>query len=462
MDFGGDIAQFGDAEQATLHEKLANALGLKLSDLKVTRHAVDEAGLNLGAVGHGHLWHPTKVQLNFRFVGTDAIEHGRQLEQDVENGKFVLDGPLKPFPLLRIEIEEIYCTSAPTAAPTVKTNAPVTPVPTEEPTANPTHVPTENPTVEPTQEPTAKPTVTPTEEPTAVPTATPTEIPTTLAPTTDKPSFSPTATPTEEPTAVPTATPTEEPTAEPTVEPTAKPTVEPTAKPTVEPTAVPTEEPTAKPTVTPTEEPTIAPTGEPSFTPTSAPTDLPTLPPTKPPTGCLVRAAKMHILFKDNARTGSMTVAAMQSQILLSHEKTLQSAVAKELHLAPDALAVRSFHQANGIQHTELRFKGLRAIKYGRDLERKVLADQFHPIPNYPIHRLYLEEVFDCGAHAVGATHPYDGTNDGAVKWSLSDSGYGAEHGTSNTWSAPTVVNAIQMGAKSVANKVKNLISFSE
>jgi hypothetical protein len=133
----------------------------------------------------------------------------------------------------------------------------------------------------------------------------------------------------------------------------------------------------------------------------------------------------------------------MQSQILLSHEKTLQSAVAKELHLAPDALAVRSFHQANGIQHTELRFKGLHAIKYGRDLERKVLADQFHPIPNYPIHRLYLEEVFDCGAHAIGATHPYDGTNDGAVKWSLSDSGYGAGHGTSNTWSAPTVVKTM-------------------
>ena len=33
--------------------------------------------------------------------------------------------------------------------------------------------------------------------------------------------------------------------------------------------------------------------------------------------------------------------------------------------------------------------------------------------------RLYLEEVFDCGEHAVGATHTYDGTNGGehAIAW---------------------------------------------
>jgi hypothetical protein len=29
----------------------------------------------------------------------------------------------------------------------------------------------------------------------------------------------------------------------------------------------------------------------------------------------------------------------------------------------------------------------------------------FNPIPGYPIRRLYVEEIFDCGAHAVQATH---------------------------------------------------------
>merc|ERR1711998_414872 len=221
-------------------------------------------------------------------------------------------------------------------------------------------------------------------------------------------------------------------------------------------------EPTAKPTVTPTEEPTIAPTGEPSFTPTYEPTDLPTLPPTKPPTGCLVRAAKMHILFKDNARAKSMVGAAlkaMHTHFIQRHEAVLQAAVAKELRLPPAELAVKTFHQANGIQHTELRFKGLQAIKYGRDLERKVLADQFHPIPNYPIHRLYLEEVFDCGEHAVGATHPYDGTNNNGVKWTLPDTGYTTIHGTSNTWAAPTVIDKAAAGVKSVASGVKSVAS---
>merc|ERR1719453_325413 len=39
-----------------------------------------------------------------------------------------------------------------------------------------------------------------------------------------------------------------------------------------------------------------------------------------------------------------------------------------------------------------------------------------------------MEEVFNCGAHAVGATHTYDGTNDAGVTWSLPNSG----------WSIPT------------------------
>ena len=32
---------------------------------------------------------------------------------------------------------------------------------------------------------------------------------------------------------------------------------------------------------------------------------------------------------------------------------------------------------------------------------------QFNPIPGYPIRRLYVEEIFDCGRHAVQAPLPH-------------------------------------------------------
>jgi hypothetical protein len=47
----------------------------------------------------------------------------------------------------------------------------------------------------------------------------------------------------------------------------------------------------------PTETPTLSPTDEPT---TATPSDLPTAVPTNAPTGCLVRGAKMHVLFKEN------------------------------------------------------------------------------------------------------------------------------------------------------------------
>jgi len=436
MDFGGDVAKFSDAEQNQLHDKLSQALGLKKDELKVTRHAVDEAGLNLGAVGHGKIWHPTKVQINFRFVGTDAIEHGYALERQVEAGKFVLDGILKPFPLLRLQMEEIYCTEAPTGAPTISPTNRNTAVPSEYPTVEPTQTPTTAPTETPSQNPTAKPTI--------EPTTTPTEIPTTLPPTTDKPSFAPSATPTEEPTSKPTAAPTAKPTAEPTLVPTAKPTVEPTARPT--------------------EDPTTHPTAMPTTLPTADPSELPTLEPTHAPSGCLVRGAKMHVLFKEDNAMGRrllMQVAVDHKMLeavgladdddrsksngnayayghsksqtsamkghTTSHVKAMQAiqaAVAKELHLSIAQLAVKTYPMKGSTMHTELQFKGNDSIKLGRDLEKAVLANKFNPVPGYPIHRLYMEEVFDCGKHAAGATHTFDGTNGGPVTFTLPDNGW--------------------------------------
>ncbi len=83
MDFGGDVSQFGDAQQAALTAKIAAALGIKPAELAITRHAVDEQGLNTGALGAGRIWHPTKVNVNFKFVGTTAITNGYTLELKV-------------------------------------------------------------------------------------------------------------------------------------------------------------------------------------------------------------------------------------------------------------------------------------------------------------------------------------------------------------------------------------------
>lgn len=128
MDFGGDIANFGDAQQKVITQKLTTVLQLTPGELQVTRRTdVDDQIRHHGALGHGKIYHPTKVQLNFKFVGVKSIELGHQLEQDVAAGTFK---PLPDFPLLRLEMEEIYCTEAPTALPTF---AP-TPVPSPTPT----------------------------------------------------------------------------------------------------------------------------------------------------------------------------------------------------------------------------------------------------------------------------------------------------------------------------------------
>ncbi len=58
--------------------------------MQVTRHTADESGLNYGALTGGRIWHPTKVQVNFKFglgvageKGKDSIERGYDLEQQV-------------------------------------------------------------------------------------------------------------------------------------------------------------------------------------------------------------------------------------------------------------------------------------------------------------------------------------------------------------------------------------------
>lgn len=382
LDFGGDIANFGAAQEALLTKMILLALKLKPDQLQVTRMT------DADDTGSGKIVHPTKVRLNFKFEGSESIELGYKLENNVATGSFK---PLADFPLLRLQMEEIYCTEAPTGVPSLP--------PTISPTLPPTAAPTVEPTATPTEDPTAEPTLIPTEEPTAEPTMAPTEEPTTLPPTTDKPSFSPSQTPTEEPTAVPTEAPTETPTAS--------------------PTELPTEEPTAVPSHAPTTYPTREPTGKPTIEPTAQPTELPTIGPTKAPTGCNVRAAKMHILFSDLYQNSDSNFDA--------HEAELQSAMCKELNKSPDQVSVRSYHdgiEGTGVWHTEVLFKGLESIMLGYKLEKSVLANKFNPIPEYPIRRLYMEEVFDCGEHAVGAIHPYNGKNDKGAKWIMPKSGW--------------------------------------
>jgi hypothetical protein len=208
------------------------------------------------------------------------------------------------------------------------------------------------------------------------------------------------------------------------------PTHEPTAQPTATPTFHPTE-PTHLPTHTPTEVPTNEPTGLPSDAPTHAPSALPTMAPSHAPSGCIVRAAKMHILFRQNvAGAGRRLLSKVSEEVTPSatnspgdhkwhlenevgYQKTngslstaemnlLHQAVADALQLPSFEIAAKSYVQDDGVMHTEFRFMGPAAIKLGYELEMKVLTNVFNPLPSYPIHKLYLEEIFDCGKHAIG------------------------------------------------------------
>jgi len=153
------------------------------------------------------------------------------------------------------------------------------------------------------------------------------------------------------------------------------------------------------PTATPTETPTVLPTEAPT---TATPSELPTAVPTKMPTGCLVRGAKMHVLFKEDiaGRRLLTKIGAFYAQTNI-----LQVAVATELNIPVSDLTATSYAEAGGVIHTELMFKGLESVKLAFTLEEKVMSNQFNPIPGYPIRRLYVEEIFDCGRHAVQATH---------------------------------------------------------
>jgi len=97
-------------------------------------------------------------------------------------------------------------------------------------------------------------------------------------------------------------------------------------------------------------------------------------------------------------------------------EQQLQAALAIELNLPVDRLAPSTFVGKDSY-HTIFLFKGPESIAKGHQLEKAVLTNKFNPLPDHPIHRLYMEEIFSCGAHAVGATHPYK-TN---TTWMLPD-----------------------------------------
>jgi hypothetical protein len=131
------------------------------------------------------------------------------------------------------------------------------------------------------------------------------------------------------------------------------------------------------------------------------------------------RDANARRLLQSRRLLMAVHTAAANNEIKEVEDK-LQAALAAELHLSVNDLKV-STQVGDKHYHTTFLFKGLEAIALGHQLETAVLANQFNPLPSHPIHRLYMEEIFDCGAHAVGATHPYDGTNDGGVTWSIPD-----------------------------------------
>jgi hypothetical protein len=152
--------------------------------------------------------------------------------------------------------------------------------------------------------------------------------------------------------------------------------------------------------------------------PTAKPTNLPSFFPTSPPTGCVVVAGKLHVLFQKEGpvatstttTTAETTTVAQKESVaspkrrLLStllepaEEDQLRTAVATALRIA-DPMALKmttTTHHHNSTMHTVFEFHDLNAIALAHELELKVVSNQFNPLPQYPIHRIYVEEVFNC------------------------------------------------------------------
>jgi len=160
-----------------------------------------------------------------------------------------------------------------------------------------------------------------------------------------------------------------------------------------------TSDPTAVPSQTPTEVPTTLPptTDEPSFAPSHTPTEPPTALPSHTPT--------YEYQVSQNAAVISTATTGVVTSEQLAHSETIATAVAGKLNLPAAELAVMTYKEdgVDGVYHTELEFKGGDAVNRGYALEQDVVQNKFNPIPGYPIDRLYMEELFDCGVHAVGS-----------------------------------------------------------
>jgi hypothetical protein len=117
----------------------------------------------------------------------------------------------------------------------------------------------------------------------------------------------------------------------------------------------------------------------------------------------VVTAGKMHMLFKKetaNKRT-LLTAVSLFEQAFRSEEEKLQAAVARELHVSPGRLGVKSELQGGNKMHTTFKLDDLNVVTLAHKLEQKVMANKFNPIPSYPIHKMYIEEIFDCGHTAA-------------------------------------------------------------
>jgi len=142
----------------------------------------------------------------------------------------------------------------------------------------------------------------------------------------------------------------------------------------------------------PTKEPT---TPEPSFTPTPAPSELPTPAPTRIPTGCVANAATLHVVFKADPTDTDADRAAELA--------TFHVDLAAKLKLTKDNIEIGASTITDTTVKTQFTFAGADSIALGHQLEVDVLANSFTDSKGeeYPIDRLYMEEIFDCGEHLM-------------------------------------------------------------
>lgn len=150
-------------------------------------------------------------------------------------------------------------------------------------------------------------------------------------------------------------------------------------------------------------QPTFAPSAAPTE-PTADPTSDPTLSmaPSVSPTNCAVHEASLKIQFVRKRSSRRLLLDEQLAILFNSQRSVLHEALAKSLKLAPKELKMAVRLEADGIASVNATFsketspRFAEAVKRGYELEKRVLNDDFDPLPDFNVRRLVMDVKFAC------------------------------------------------------------------